>query len=98
MQNAQLESSTPFLVSKSHVPRERSTGTSDRLILWRLRRATDDLVCATVFTSYGHALAVELAGELILFELVTDPERLVRKADRLEAWLLTHGWRSTNKH
>jgi hypothetical protein len=70
----------------------------NRVVLWRLRRVAGDLVCATVFTSYGYALALELSGELIRFEIESNLELLVQKATRLEAWLIAHGWRHARDH
>jgi hypothetical protein len=63
-----------------------------RVLLWRLHGATNDLACAAVETSYGHALCLELGGEPILLELQRGLETLTAKADRLEATLLPRGW------
>jgi len=98
MPNAQLEPIAPFTSLPSPAARPRHAATEDRLVLWRLRRAPDDFVCTTVLTSYGYALALELSGELIRFELEPNLEHLAQKAERLEAWLVTHGWRRANEH
>jgi hypothetical protein len=64
------------------------------LVLWRLHGETDDLVCAVVENSFGHALALTLAGELILFDLQPSIDHLVATSDRLERWLRSRGWTS----
>lgn len=74
----------------------RNITTSDRMVLWQLHGAFDDVVCAVVVTSYGYALALELAGEPILLELQRSLEQLVGKANRLEAWLITQGWQTAS--
>lgn len=63
-----------------------------RLVLWQLRGAIDDLVCVVSPTAYGYTLGLELAGDPILVELQPSVERLVDKASRVERWLLTQGW------
>ena len=70
----------------------RNSSRQERVTLWRLHRAADDLECVAVVTSCGYALSLELAGEPILLELQRSIEQLVCKANRLEAWLLTQGW------
>jgi len=98
MPNAQLQQiATPTSLMR-HAREPRHETSEDRVVLWRLRRAPGDLVCATVFTSYGYALALELFGELIRFEIESNLELLVQKADRLEAWLIAHGWTHANEH
>ena len=92
MQNAQLESMTSFNPQRPLVPRDRQAAESDIEALWQLRRAGDDLLCATVLTTYGYAIALALSGELVIFELEPDLERLARKAHRLETRLLARGW------
>jgi hypothetical protein len=92
MQNAQLESITSFNPQRSAIPRDRRSGESDPVVVWLLRRTGDDLLCATVLTTYGHALALALSGELVIFELEPNLERLARKAHRLETRLLARGW------
>ena len=92
MQNAQLESITSFNPQRSLVPRDRHADESDPVVVWQLRRAGDDLLCATVLTTYGYALALALSGELVIFELEPNLERLARKAHRLETRLLARGW------
>ena len=67
--------------------------TKTRVALWRLDGAIDALVCVVGVTSYGHTLSLELGGEVILLELQPNLETLCDKAARLEAWLLTQGWR-----
>jgi hypothetical protein len=62
------------------------------LVLWRLRGDAEDLVCAAIENSFGHALALTLAGELILLDLQPSIDHLVATADRLERWLLSRGW------
>lgn len=74
----------------------RNSSDQERVTLWRLHSASDDLVCVAVVTSYGYALSLELAGEPILLELQRCLEQLVCKANRLEAWLLTQGWQVAN--
>ena len=92
MQNAQLQSITSLNRQPSLVPRNGHADESDPVALWQLRRAGDDLLCATVLTTYGYALALALSGELVIFELEPDLERLARKAHRLETRLLARGW------
>ena len=60
--------------------------------MWQLRRANEELLCATVLTTYGYALARALSGELVIFELEPNLERLARKAHRLETRLLARRW------
>lgn len=50
------------------------------------------LACAAIENSFGHALALTLAGELILLELQPSIDHLVHTADRLERWLVSRGW------
>ena len=94
MANAPMQTShsefTSIPVPLSAEP--RNSVTPNRVPLWRLHGATDDIVCAAVVTSYGYALSVELGGEPILLELQRNLELLTSKASRLEAWLLTQGW------
>ena len=92
MQNAQLESITSFNPQRSLVPCDRHSDESDPVALWQLRRANEELLCATVLTTYGYALALALSGELVIFELEPNLERLARKAHRLETRLLARGW------
>ena len=55
--------------------------------------------CApTVLTTYGYALALALSGELVIFELEPNLERLARKACRLERRLLARGWMRAGTH
>ena len=92
MQNAQLESITSFNRQPPLIPRERRADESDPVALWQLRRANEELLCATVRTTYGYALALALSGELVIFELEPNLDRLARKAHRLETRLLARGW------
>jgi hypothetical protein len=92
MQNAQLESITSLNPQRPLVPRDRQANESDPVAMWQLRRANDELLCATVLTTYGYALALALSGELVIFELEPNLERLARKAHRLETRLLARGW------
>jgi hypothetical protein len=62
--------------------------------LWRLHGATDDLRGLAVETSFGYALALELAGEVILLHLQPSLEVLVAHAHRLENTLRSNGWQS----
>ena len=98
MQNAQLESLTSFNPQPVFVLRDRQADESEPIALWQLRRAGDDLLCATVLTTYGHALALALSGELVIFELEPNLERLARKAHRLERRLLARGWMRAGTH
>jgi hypothetical protein len=99
MQNAQLESITSFTPQRSLIPRGRhADDESDPVVVWQLRRAGDDLLCATVLTTYGYALALALSGELVIFELEPNLERLARKACRLERRLLARGWTRAGTH
>ena len=92
MQNAQLESITSFTPQRPLIPLNRHADVSDPVAVWQLRRAGDVLLCATVLTTYGYALALALSGELVIFELEPNLERLARKAHRLETRLLARGW------
>ena len=92
MQNAQLESITAFIPQRPLGPRGRQPDESDPVVVWQLRRSDDDLLCATVRTTYGYALALALSGELVIFELEPNLDRLARKAHRLETRLLARGW------
>lgn len=58
----------PFLASVSIHQRDRHADESDPVALWQLRRAGDDLLCATVLTTYGYAIALALSGELVITE------------------------------
>jgi hypothetical protein len=90
-QNAQLESITSFTRSDRSISDQHANQT-DPIVVWQLRRSDDDLLCATVRTTYGYALALALSGELVIFELEPNLERLARKAHRLETRLLARGW------
>src|SRR5205809_6918611 len=92
MQNAQLESITSFTPQRSPIARDRHADDSDPVALWQLRRPGNDLLCATVLTTYGYALALALSGELVIFELEPNLDRLAPKAHRLETRLLARGW------
>ena len=92
MQNAQLESITSSNQRRSLAPLDRHSNESDPVAVWQLRRANEELLCATVLTTYGYALALALSGELVIFELEPNLERLARKAHRLETRLLARGW------
>lgn len=98
MQNAQLESLTSFTPQRALVLRDRHADESEPIALWQLRRAGDDLLCATVVTTYGYALALTLSGELVIFELEPNLERLARKACRLERRLVARGWMRAGTH
>jgi hypothetical protein len=98
MQNAQLESLTSFNPQRAVVLRDRHADEIDPVVVWQLRRAGDDLLCATVLTTYGYALALALSGELVIFELEPNLERLARKAHRLERRLLARGWMRAGTH
>ena len=98
MQNAQLESITSSNPQQAFVLRDRHADESEPVALWQLRRAGNDLLCATVLTTYGYALALALSGELAIFELEPNLERLARKARRLETRLLARGWMRAGTH
>ena len=98
MQNAQLESLTTFNTQRAVVLRDRHVNESEPVALWQLRRAGDDLLCATVLTAYGYAIALALSGELVIFDLKPNLERLARKAHRLERRLLARGWMRAGTH
>jgi len=68
---------------------------SDSLTLWRLWRLGDTLHCRAAVTSFGCAIAIDLSGELILFQLEPDADQLVEKAAHLETSLSEKGWRAT---
>ena len=63
------------------------------IVLWSVRGATDDLRGLAIETSFGYALGLELASELVLLHLQPSLEVLVEYADRIEAALLAQGWR-----
>jgi hypothetical protein len=98
MQNAQLESITSSTPPRSLIARDRHVDDSDPVALWQLRRAGNDLLCATVLTTYGYALALSLSGELVIFALEPNLERLAHKAHRLERRLLARGWMRDGTH
>jgi hypothetical protein len=98
MQNAQLESIASFTAQRSLTARDRRADDRDPVAMWQLRRADDDLLCAMVLTTYGCALALALSGELVIFELEPNLERLARKAHRLERRLLARGWIRAGTH
>jgi hypothetical protein len=81
---------TRWMRACSHAGRPRP------LVLWRLRGATEDLVCAAIANSFGYALALTLAGELILLDLQPSIDHLVKTSDRLERWLRSRGWTSSD--
>lgn len=60
--------------------------------LWRLRGATDDLRALACETSFGYALGLELAGELVLLHLQPTLEVVIAYADRIETALRGQGW------
>jgi hypothetical protein len=62
-------------------------------VLWSVRGATDDLRGLAIETSFGYALGLELASELVLLHLQPSLEVLVEYADRIETALLAQGWR-----
>jgi len=97
MQNAQLESLTSFTPQRV-ILGHRHADESEPIALWQLRRAGADLLCATVLTTYGYALALALSGELVIFELEPNLERLARKAHRFERRLLARGWMRAGTH
>lgn len=70
----------------------RNSVTPNRVLLWRLHGATNDLSCAAVETTFGYALCLELGDEPVLLELQESLELLIAKATRLEASLLARGW------
>ena len=79
--------------ASGHIPSCIGRRRSPRPIeLWRLHGATDDLRGLAIETSYGYALGLELAAELIWLHLQPSLEQLVAYADRLEAGLLAQGW------
>jgi len=98
MQNAQLESITSFSPQRAFVAHDRHANESEPVALWQLRRAGDDLLCAMVLTTYGYAIALALSGELVIFELESNLERLARKAHRFERRLLARGWMRAGTH
>ncbi len=98
MNHTHLESINPFHRLRSVGPRAPEVPGSGPLALWELHRADEDLLCATVFTAYGCALALALSGELIHLELEASAERLVQKAERLERRLLGRGWTRVGTH
>jgi len=98
MNHTQLASIATFQPFRSIGPRVSESADGDPLALWELRRAGDDLLFATVFTGYGCALAIALSGQLIHFQVEPNVERLVRKAERLEARLLARGWTHVGTH
>ena len=60
--------------------------------LWRLRGATDDLRGLAVETSFGYALGLELATEVVWLQLQPSLDALVTTAERLETALRAQGW------
>ena len=64
--------------------------------LWSLRGATDTLRGLAIITSFGHAFALELDGEVILQHLQPDTDALIEYADRILTALLAQGWQRTN--
>ena len=62
--------------------------------LWRLHGASDPLRGLAVETSFGYALALELAGEVVLLHLQPSLEVLVAYAERIEVGLRAQGWRT----
>ena len=92
MNHAQVASIATLRPLRSVAARQSGSEDPDLLALWELRRAGEDVLCATVFTAYGCALAIALSGELIHLQLEPNVERLVRKAERLQARLLARGW------
>ena len=74
--------------------RHGSTGTSSTppIVLWSIRGATDDLRGLAIETSFGYALGLELASELVLLHLQPSLEVLVEYAERIETALLAQGW------
>lgn len=62
-------------------------------VLWRMRGATDDLRGLLFETSFGFALGLELANELVLLQLQPNLESLATYAERIESTLISQGWR-----
>ena len=65
--------------------------------LWRLRGAADELRGLAIETSFGYALGLELAAELVLLHLQPNLECLVAYSERLESALIKQGWRTVNE-
>src|SRR3954471_14575861 len=63
------------------------------IVIWSIRGATDDLRGLAIETSFGYALGLELASELVLLHLQPNLEVLVAYAERIETALLAQGWR-----
>jgi hypothetical protein len=63
-----------------------------RIVLWHLHGALDDLRGLAIETSFGYALGLELDAELVLLHLQPDLERVVAYADRIESALIADGW------
>jgi hypothetical protein len=62
------------------------------IVRWSVRRATLDLRGLVVETSFGYALGLELARELVFLQLYPSFEDLVAYAEQMEAALLARGW------
>src|SRR5436305_14677847 len=81
---------------------QRSSSTDSRpepppIELWRLRGATDDLRGLAIETSFGYALGLELAAELVLLHLQPSLQSLVAYSDRLESALIKQGWQAVHE-
>ena len=74
-------------------PEGTAHASAEPIVLWSVRGATDDLRGLAIETSFGYALGLELASELVLLHLQPSLEVLVEYADRIEAALLAQGWR-----
>ena len=84
----------PFeLPDMSTRPEETAHASAGPIVLWSVRGATDDLRGLAIETSFGYALGLELASELVLLHLQPSLEVLVEYADRIETALLAQGWR-----
>jgi hypothetical protein len=57
-----------------------------------MRGATDDLRGLLFETSFGVALGVELANELVLLQLQPNLDALAAYAERIESTLINQGW------
>ncbi len=64
---------------------------SPRTLLWRLRGLVEDVDCVTWKSSGGVALAVERAGEFLLYENHPDLNAAVARASELRALLMQLG-------
>lgn len=69
------------------------SGLPHPIVLWRLHRAEEDLLCVAIETPVGYALKLVLETELHVWHVEPPYERLITDAGHIERALRADGWR-----